>query len=366
MDNDKSVEHLLKQVTNINRRYDEIARISGENFNIFNILNLDSKELIHSKIISMLLNPNGEHGMGNLFLKYFIDVIKLEEKGIGIDISDVKIITEKPVTDGRTDISIITKDDEEVIMENKINAPDQDMQLLNYYNASNNPVLYLTLNGHEPDKISVKELEKNRQYFCISYKEHILKWLEMCIKDTVNSPFLRETLNQYILLIKQLTGQARRNVMDNEILDLITKNEENLKSYLIVNEINKTTVLNHLKIKTRNSLEKIAKKYDLILEETEDDILSYQYGYKFYKEKWCKDISIWFTFAENLAGMSYGIYSEEGKGKWYVQKPMEKYWNCKNTEILAKLCCPDNDVIKEIENKLEELIPKVEEMLNQQ
>jgi len=154
--------------------------------------------------------------------------------------------------------------------------------------------------------------------------------------------------------------------MNNEVLKVITENEETFLAYSIVNDLNKMTVLNYIREKTYNSLDKIAKKYDLVLEQTGENIqniFSYEYGFKFYRNIDWKNISIWFTFAENLADMSYGIYVE--KERWLMPNHMEKYYNCKNTEMLAKLCCPDNDVIKEIENKLKELIPEVEEMLNQ-
>ena len=53
-------------------------------FNIFSLVS-DTyyKENFHSEIISALLNPNGAHGEGNLFLMLFIE--HLEKLGISID-----------------------------------------------------------------------------------------------------------------------------------------------------------------------------------------------------------------------------------------------------------------------------------------
>ena len=366
MENDKAIEQLLTQVASINKHYEEIAKISGENFNIFNILDLTSKELIHSKFIAMLLNPKGEHQMGSVFLNLFIKTINIE-KCNEIDFSNAIIKQEDPVPDGRMDISITAMNGKKIIIENKVYAKDQDGQLSCYYESGTESVLlYLTLDGHNPKDTSKRGLEKDQDYYCISYKMHILNWLELCVKETKEIPFLRETLNQYILLIKQLTGQARRDKMNNEVLDLITRTEENLSAYLILEKLKKETVLKYIQEKIFRTLNEIAKNSDLVLEDTDynsQGILTYEYGFKFYKESWKDKISIWFSFAENLTNMEYGIYDEEkghiGEGK----KPMEKYWHLKNTEVLAKLCSQNDDFVQEIETKIKELIPKVEALL---
>ena len=79
MDDEKYIKQLLSQVYDINKSYEEKAKQSGENFNIFNILDLTTKEIIHSKFIAMLLDPRGKHGQGNLFLKLFINTISLND-----------------------------------------------------------------------------------------------------------------------------------------------------------------------------------------------------------------------------------------------------------------------------------------------
>ena len=61
-----NLELLLTQISNINKKYEEIYKFSGERFNIFNLLNLSGDELSHSKIISTLLNQKGMHGKDNI------------------------------------------------------------------------------------------------------------------------------------------------------------------------------------------------------------------------------------------------------------------------------------------------------------
>lgn len=86
-----NLELLLTQISNINKKYEEFYKFSGEKFNIFNLLNLSGDELSHSKIIATLLNPKGMHGKGTKFLELFLDYIKIKN----FSINNVTVETEK-------------------------------------------------------------------------------------------------------------------------------------------------------------------------------------------------------------------------------------------------------------------------------
>ena len=47
---------------------------------------------------------------------------------------------------------------------------------------------------------------KKRNYAPISYGAHILPWLERCHKYCTDLPVLRESIKQYLVVVKQLTG----------------------------------------------------------------------------------------------------------------------------------------------------------------
>lgn len=67
-------ESLLDQVNALLKRYADINQITGEEFNIFRILKLESSEVrMHSAFLAELLNPKGSHGQKDTFLKLFID-----------------------------------------------------------------------------------------------------------------------------------------------------------------------------------------------------------------------------------------------------------------------------------------------------
>ena len=67
---------LLHHAEVIFQKYEKITQYTGEQFNIFSILYLNSKELIHSKFIGYLLNPKGQHQQNDLFLNLFLDYLK--------------------------------------------------------------------------------------------------------------------------------------------------------------------------------------------------------------------------------------------------------------------------------------------------
>ncbi len=133
----KAVRDLLEKVNFTNRKYDEIAEITGERFNIFNILKVERSEVhTHSAILGELLDVNGSHGQKDVFLNLFIEYL-INEKKIKppFDNFDSKkskttiekhigLIDEKKERGGRIDI-IIEANKSAIIIENKIDACDQ-------------------------------------------------------------------------------------------------------------------------------------------------------------------------------------------------------------------------------------------------
>jgi hypothetical protein len=366
------VEFFLNQIAAINKRYEEIARATGENFNIFDVLKIRSRESTHSNFIAMLLDPDGVHGRGNIFLKYFLEIIDWGDQKIISDFFAEKVIVqtelfagskdEESEHGGRVDISISNKKDR-IIIENKINAPDQDKQLKRYKNSyPNAKMIYLTPYGREAGNKSVKNMASD-EYLCISYKDHILEWLEKCKKETVDYPLLRESVQQYITLVKYLTGQARSKQMSDEILSAVTKDEESLAAYLSVKALNEETVFNYMLVnKIIPELQAVAGKHGLEFELSfEAPLLKENYGFKFFDENG-GNLCIFFAFGEKLSDLRFGIYDDSSGGGWLPEpdlKAMDKYrnWHWNNTEVFKKLCLPNNDVIMEIDNKIAETLP---------
>ena len=92
---------LIKQVSEIlvrEKTQQEEKRKRGERFNIFEIMGLQTSEVrLHSAIIAELLNPKGNHGLGDKFLKAFIDDIIVKQLTFNMDTSSTEVIVEYPI-----------------------------------------------------------------------------------------------------------------------------------------------------------------------------------------------------------------------------------------------------------------------------
>lgn len=231
------IEQLLSTTKRIISHHKEKEELKGEKFNVFSILGMETREnATHSAFICELLNPNGSHLKGNLFLELFIKAVKtniLDNKPFYFQTSKAKtehFIGQRNDVEkegGRIDIYLYDRNGNSISIENKIYAGDQNFQVHRYFNHNNvkNTVYYLTLNGDDPSLESKQNLVPNEHFFTISYKEHIQQWLGACLKESFDTPILRETIKQYLLLIKKIT-----NTMDDkekrELSDLILKNYE--------------------------------------------------------------------------------------------------------------------------------------------
>lgn len=213
-----------------NNEIKEEERKKGNKFNIFNVLKLERKELIHSAFIAELLNPNGDHGMKDEFLKAFIKVLKIENLGLRTKsaiIEKEKWVGKKTKTQGGIIDILITDNKRAVIIENKIYASDQDNQLLRYKNyaqreyGENYRLYYLTLDCHEASDSSIGNYSSmsHNCYECISYDGEIYKWINICIELSTEKPLVHQTLIAYRDLLKQLTNQD--DPYHNKMLDLM-------------------------------------------------------------------------------------------------------------------------------------------------
>lgn len=233
-----TVELLLRQVSAINKKYEDIAEVTGERFNIFKILKVESNEVrMHSALLAEFLNPNGSHGQKGTFLKAFIDTFHIKNFDSS-DIENSQVVVEEHIDKinedytmgGRIDIVIKSGTGKAIIIENKIYASDGHNQLVRYKNAYPNAHLfYLTLTGTLPSRNSVGNLNED-DYKCISYSSDIIRWLEKCREKSVMLPMLRECISQYIYLLKHLTHQSTNKIQEMEIQKLLLASSENFES----------------------------------------------------------------------------------------------------------------------------------------
>lgn len=221
----------LNQVKQLVESYQKQRELSGENFNIFSIMTMESDEVFtHSALISELLNPKGSHSLGTKPLELFYKIVLDQECPEDLEQFSCKkeehigFISDDQKEGGRLDIVVKNAYEDGFVIENKIYAGEQINQLMRYKNKYKNAtIIYLTLEGIESKQLrSIDDVE----YLQISYETDIVKWITDCSKLAYDKPLLRETLKQYLYLIKKLTNQTTDIEMSKEIVDIINENFE--------------------------------------------------------------------------------------------------------------------------------------------
>lgn len=242
----KNLTYLLKRLDVLRDKIS--ARNEGkEKFNVFSCLLDKSDEVyLHSRFISSLIDPCGYHGLGFEPLKSFLSTLNSsfqynkESLEIHPSASDWSEYKEMDV------LLIDRKTQHAIIVENKIYACDsnheEEGQLERYYRRlieedkipqENVEVYYLTTDGHEPSQESVSTSSKYENLpnivQCITYGSEISQCLQHCLQVACCKPYIRETIAQYINLIKEMVNETE--VEDRlEIIKLISKNEDTLAS----------------------------------------------------------------------------------------------------------------------------------------
>lgn len=281
-------------------------RMRGERFNIFEVLNLETNETrTHSAFLAELLNPNGSHGAGDRFLRAFLKSIDcFKDWEFNTADAQVKIeyhtgfTNDDKTNGGRIDI-LIESDNKLIIIENKIYAGDQENQLLRYHKfaeSHDHKLLYLTLDGKEASEYSTNnELTIEEDYFAISYDAEIIVWLNNCIAEASRYPLVRETIIQYLNLIKKITNKDMDTKLREELLDTMLTPDNIGAVAAIINESSEwqNRILKEYLIKP---LQKFAneKELQMIIDK---EIYNHKTdtGFKFRKTSWAggSTIKIW-------------------------------------------------------------------------
>ena len=385
------VQKLLDEISHlvdVDKKLKEEKRVRGEMFNIFSVLGVTVDEVrLHSTFLATLLNPKADHGQGSNFLKAFA-----ERFGFPLDSTSAQIKVEVEKDIGRVNddrggrIDILVSDGPRcIIIENKIYAGDQPKQLTRYWNyakenfgSGNYRLVYLTLDGHEPSDDSTegmpdKSENEPAEYICLSYKDDILHWLEKCVALSVRQPLIRETLNQYIGVVRRLTYCDMENKdelvkMMTEHLDAVFKIEYNLPAMY-------NNIMNHV---FRSQLEELArvKGMTLVFPEGADWASMKSLGWRFRLHEWnhfdiamefqgkaLKNLLMGFVLRENLKPADIAcwkklqeiVHTANTENKLWIFRWFDERRDWSNLDTMKAIM--DGQTMKElIEKKLDEFL----------
>lgn len=251
-------KHLLSCVHRLVDRYDWLAQHEGWHFNVFDVLDRAADEVKgHSAMIAALLDPNGAHGQGTMFLKPFLSQLSATggpELPLSQDdpVSSWSVRTEVVCSEGRGDSDDAGRMDvvletrrSLVVIENKVYAGDQWRQLERYHaylqrcaQGRTTGLVYLTIDGRKPSRATLGNVPAG-QIKCMAYQEHIDTWLDECIRAAALLPRIRETLVQYQAAVGRLAGRGVFKELTMEIVNLLVDSPESVDNLRAADEITK-------------------------------------------------------------------------------------------------------------------------------
>lgn len=188
----------------------ETDRHLATDFNVFTYIPHDELNLSH--VIADLLNPEGGHGQGTVFLNVFLEILRSSEAAEA-DLPRQALVSllKGPIYAVRLDVGrerptdliessrrridiVLTINGAALAIENKPRAYDQDAQIEAYCKHLEKKckekyvIVYLSGDGKSPATSSLsttrrRELLRTGHYFEISYAKEFRNWLERCRKE---------------------------------------------------------------------------------------------------------------------------------------------------------------------------------------
>ena len=229
--------HFLSFSRNLCRIEALLSRNSGERFSIFRILKIARRETVtHSPMLRELLDPKGSHGQGSAFLCLFLQECGINDtvfQAEGASVEEEFYIGPKTeFSGGRIDLYLQDRRGRRLAIENKIDGEDQENQLERYRQfLGKGELIYLTLDGRVPSNYSTLHHDSVR---CISYNQHITRWLEACRRHAATVPMVRESLSQYLHLIQELTHQNEDTTMSTELAQAALQKPDDLRAFFAI------------------------------------------------------------------------------------------------------------------------------------
>lgn len=322
------ITKLLKDVANIIEEQHQLDFLQKTKFNIFEILKLQTNEVrTHSAFLAELLDPKGSHLMGHVFLEAFLselglsDCIDAESTNVSVE-KHIGAVSDDLLRGGRLDIILQDKEGRSIVIENKIYAHQGKNQIGRYleFNKGRNFVLLLTLQQANIASDNDENIENDiNNYRNITYDIEVTNWLTVCHGLSVDYPFLRENIKQYLILTNTLTGKIENKVMDRNLKQLILSNVNEAR--LIAD--NFRYVIDEIKIEFQN------ETFNRLKNAIDEGDLSVEVGIpanKVNSQIWIKpvggDLDLWFGI-QTFSGLS-NFGSEFFVGIISIKKKVDK------------------------------------------
>lgn len=284
----KTITMLLNEASDIIKEHEQIRIAKGKEFNIFNITGFSSDEVKVCRMLAEILNPNGKHNCGEIFLESFLNnVLQLEFESE--ELEQAWVYTECHTEQERRIDIVIETALRFIPIEVKLYAADQQGQCKHYYEYANSmgksiksKVYFLTLDGHLPhgdgcDGLTPLPNEDGyEELIALSFKNDICTWLEkvMKIPMVLYSDTLSINIGQFKHFLEEITGNMSREVKE-KYSELISENSKTFEAACAIAE-NLETAKEQMLLKLFEALDSGMKSFGM-----EGDRLTNEFDYKY-------------------------------------------------------------------------------------
>lgn len=230
----------IKQFSRLvnDERFDKLD-LQLKNANIFSVLGIERMEIRHSNFLAWLLDPEGTHGLGSLFLKRFLRDISLLDTPDSINeigVHDANARRVEVRREWRNIDILLLADDLAVCIENKIDSSDSYKQLTRYreivdknFPSQRKAFVYLTPDGRDPGdedeqanfiNYSYQQIAGHLERILDLHRESMIPSVSIYIKDYLDN------LRTHLMKESPLNSLARQLYESHkDILDFIIENK---------------------------------------------------------------------------------------------------------------------------------------------
>ncbi len=198
---------------------DELLSWTGK-FNMFDVLKISRTEIRHSNMLGWLLNPNENHGMGDVFLKGILQRLVENDSDGRYDVFNVLLMdfyTFSVMREWKNIDILLTSTEEKTVIaiENKVGSHEHSNQLNRYrnilekeYPEYNRMLVFLTPDGEKPSDVE--------NWDVLTYSD-VIDVLESATSQI-------KVLPDVDLMIKNYIDVVRRDIVeDQQLIDICNK-----------------------------------------------------------------------------------------------------------------------------------------------
>jgi hypothetical protein len=206
-----------------------IDRRLATQFNVFDLIEPDENRL--SDILAWLLDPKGNHGQGDLFLRLLFKQLGLSSAPNVMKNAAVR--REAPtfgILKYRRRIDVLVEAGVLLAIENKVDSLEQRDQVKDYLEhlrhctqncRTRSTLIYLSPDRRTPVSLDVAALadhQRHRRLYCWSYRGEIRAWLEDGRREC-EAQHIRDFLSDFIGYIESALRPQLENIQQKEAND---------------------------------------------------------------------------------------------------------------------------------------------------